>query len=79
MYVPPQSGSVDGVKMLKDSNEETVYKVANALGVEPVGWIITTLPRSGKKYAGKVLMSGNEVRQAAKFQNRFFSLFTCDE
>jgi len=71
LYEPPQDSQPGGVRLLKDPKEETVQAVAAALGLEPVGWIITTRQREGEKYKGKVLMSGSEVRQASRFQERY--------
>eukprot|EP00456_Euglypha_rotunda_P064235 TRINITY_DN5461_c0_g1_i11.p1 TRINITY_DN5461_c0_g1~~TRINITY_DN5461_c0_g1_i11.p1 ORF type:complete len:219 (+),score=24.84 TRINITY_DN5461_c0_g1_i11:114-770(+) len=41
------------------------------MGLEAVGWVVATLPRSGEKYKGSVLMSGAEVKTAARFQERY--------
>lgn len=71
LYEPPQRGKGDGVKILSDPNEDNVLEMADALGLEPIGWIITTLPRGGKQYKGDLLMSGAEIIQAARFQWRF--------
>ncbi len=46
-------------------------QMAARLKLEPVGWIITTLPREGAKYGGKVFLSSAEIRQAARFQHRY--------
>eukprot|EP00455_Lapot_gusevi_P038225 TRINITY_DN4282_c0_g1_i2.p1 TRINITY_DN4282_c0_g1~~TRINITY_DN4282_c0_g1_i2.p1 ORF type:complete len:360 (+),score=71.36 TRINITY_DN4282_c0_g1_i2:40-1119(+) len=71
LYYPPQENLPQGVRFLRDPKEATVLKIAQTLGLEPVGWVITTLPREDEKYGGEMLLSGPEVRQAAKFQNRF--------
>jgi nuclear protein localization family protein 4 len=71
LYEPPQEAQASGVRFLRDPDEKTVHEVAERLGLEPVGWVITTLPRSGEKYGGKVFLSGAEVLQAARFQNRY--------
>jgi len=71
LYEPPQEGQPTGVRFLRDPNEKNVHEVAKALGLEPIGWIVTTRPREGKKYGGKVILSGSEVRQAARFQERY--------
>ena len=70
-YKPPQQNTKHGIRFLKDPNETQVHKVASILGLMPVGWAVTTLPREGEKYHGKVFMSGMEIRQAASFQNRY--------
>jgi hypothetical protein len=71
IYEPPQEPLSKGVRFLRDPLEQTVHKVAEALKIQPVGWIVATLQRSGAKYGGKVFMSGSEVKQAARFQNRY--------
>jgi len=73
MYEPPQEAlsGKKGVRFLKDPNEASVVAVAGWLGLQPVGWIIATLPRSGAKYGGDVLLSGPEIKQAARFQDRY--------
>jgi NPL4 family/NPL4 family, putative zinc binding region len=71
VYVPPQESRSTGVRLLRDANEQNAHRVAAALGLQPVGWVICTKPRAGDKYKGKVYMSGAEVRQAARFQARF--------
>jgi hypothetical protein len=70
VYEPPQDSKVE-LRFLRDPNEVIVHEVANWMGVEPVGWVVGTLPRSGEKYGGQVFMSGNELRTAARFQNRY--------
>ncbi len=71
IYEPPQEGLPAGVRFLRDPNEKVVHELAARLKLEPVGWIITTLHREGAKYGGKVFMSSAEIRQAARFQNRY--------
>ncbi|XXQ31615.1 MPN domain-containing protein [Plasmodiophora brassicae] len=73
LYKPPQESLPDGVNLLRDTQEANVLKVVAELGLEPVGWAITTLPRGGKEYGGDVFLSGREVRQAARFQLKFGS------
>jgi hypothetical protein len=77
VYEPPQEAQVGnrGVRLLADARERKVEMVAKALGLEPVGWIVATMPREGAKYGGKVFMSGSEIRQAARFQARFSNEF----
>eukprot|EP01006_Ploeotia_vitrea_P037538 TRINITY_DN66140_c3_g1_i1.p1 TRINITY_DN66140_c3_g1~~TRINITY_DN66140_c3_g1_i1.p1 ORF type:complete len:595 (-),score=272.20 TRINITY_DN66140_c3_g1_i1:789-2573(-) len=71
IYTPPQQSVPKGIRFQNDPKEATMHRVAMALGLQPVGWLVTTLPREGKKYGGKVFLSGSEVRQAARFQNRY--------
>jgi hypothetical protein len=71
LYVPPQERLPSGVRFLMDPNEKYVPEVAEALGLEPVGWVVTTQFREGEQYHGKVLMSGPEMRIAARLQQKY--------
>ena len=72
LYEPPQEGVKGGVRFLKDDKERAVHEVAKRLGLEAVGWVVNSEPRPvAEKYGGKVLMSGPEVEQAARFQLRY--------
>lgn len=71
LYYPPQKLKPDGVQLSRNSTEKYVVQIAAACGLEPVGWVITTLPRSGEQYGGDMLMSGAEIRQAARFQDKW--------
>ena len=72
LYEPPQEGFRGGVKFLKDDREKAVHDVAQRVGLEAVGWVISVERREvADKYGGKVLMSGPEVEQAARFQLRY--------
>jgi nuclear protein localization family protein 4 len=71
IYEAPQESQPNGVKFLRDPRETAAHAVARAAGLEPVGWVITTQPRRGEKYAGHVFLSGPEARQAARFQRRY--------
>ncbi len=72
LYEPPQDGLADGVRLLVDANEALVASVAATMGLEVVGWVITTNPRlGGEKYGGKVFMSGYEVCTAAALQQKY--------
>lgn len=63
---------MDGVRLLADADEATVLGVAAALGLSPLGWVITTNERpGGEPYGGKVFLSGLEVCTAAALQQRF--------
>jgi hypothetical protein len=74
LYEPPQDALTDGVRLLADPDEHVVLTVAAAMGLAPVGWVVTTGPRpGGEKYGGKVFMSGLEVCQAAALQQKFAS------
>jgi len=71
LYEPPQENAKDFVRFLKDPHESTMHEVVRRLGLDVVGWVVATMPREGEKYGGKVFMSGLEVQQAARFQNRY--------
>ena len=75
LYEPPQENAKDFVRFLKDPHEKVIHQLALKLGLEVVGWIVTTLERKGDKYGGPVFMSGLEVQQAARFQNRYKDQF----
>lgn len=70
MYMPPQHMSPTGCEFLHDPFEQDTYAVARCLGLVPVGWVITSLPRSDEVF-GTVFMSGAEIRQAARFQHTY--------
>lgn len=71
MYCPPQENLPGGVRFLVDKEESSVHQIAAALGMDCVGWVITTNPRAGDLYEGKVFLSCNEIRMAARFQNAY--------
>lgn len=71
LYEPPQENARNFVRFLKDSNEKLIHSLSQKLGLEVVGWVVTTAERLGEKYGGHVIMSGLEVQQAARFQNRY--------
>lgn len=68
--MPPQEPTPTGVILINDPHERDVIQVADEFGLFPVGWIITTLPRHSEN-GDEIFMSGQEIRQAAKYQNRF--------
>lgn len=71
LYEPPQNNTPNSIRLLPDDNESLIHLVASRLGLTAVGWCIGTQPREGKQYGGKVLLSGLEVQQAARFQHRY--------
>lgn len=66
LYVPSQEPGPTGVFFRKDTCP--IVRVAAALGLQPVGWAITTLPRAAND---PVFLSGREIRQAARFQAKY--------
>lgn len=72
LYEPPQQPIAGGVQFTKDEKERWVHEVAKRLGMEAVGWVVAVPAREGgEKYGGKILLSGAEVEQAARFQLRY--------
>ena len=72
LYEPPQEAIKGGVRFLKDDKERAVHEVARRCGMETVGWVLNVERREGgDKYGGKILLSGPEVQQAARFQLRY--------
>lgn len=71
LYEPPQESTPTGMRFIKDPNEAAVHQIAARCGLEPVGWILCRTGREGEKYGGKVVLTGQEVQQAARFQARF--------
>ena len=72
LYEPPQQSIPGGVQFSKDDKERAVHEVARRLGMEAVGWVVAVPARQGgEKYGGKILLSGAEVEQAARFQLRY--------
>jgi hypothetical protein len=71
-YEPPQEfADKTGVRFVRDEKEKIVQEIASRLGLDAVGWVVTSQARSGEKYGGKVLLSGAEVQQAGRFQNKY--------
>jgi hypothetical protein len=70
LYMPPQEFLPNGVEIQNDPYESDVIKVAAVLGLVPIGWAITTLPRDASDNSA-IFMSGTEIRQAAKYQQKF--------
>ncbi len=74
IYEPKQDHLKNGVRLVSDPDEPLALAVGKALGLEPVGWVITTTARpGGPKYGGKVFMSGAEVCIAAALQEKYSS------
>ncbi len=72
LYEPPQQPIPGGVQFGKDDKERWVHEVGKRLGLEAVGWVVAVPARQGgDKYGGKILLSGAEVEQAARFQLRY--------
>ena len=49
LYEPPQENAKDFVRFLKDPNEKLIHQISQKLGLEVVGWIVTTAERKGDK------------------------------
>lgn len=59
IYEPPQIGELNGVTALDDPFRTKVDMVAEALSLERVGYIFTTINKD------KVFMTSNQLRQSA--------------
>jgi nuclear protein localization family protein 4 len=70
VYEPPQRGDYRECLLLADPNEGNIEKMAEALGLERVGWIFTS--RGG----GSVVSPGQMV-MAAQFQNKWLATHAC--
>lgn len=71
-YEPPQESVSGGVQFLTDPNESIVHQLAKRLGLQMVGWMLVVPPRPNHaKYAGKLLLTANEIQQAARFQHSY--------
>lgn len=44
--------------------------------MQRIGWCVTTLPRGGKEYHGDIFMSGEEIYNAARLQEKYKNLNT---
>ena len=62
IYEPPQIGDVNGVQPLDDDFRQNVDMIAEALSLERVGYIFTTLNKD------KVFLTSQQLRQSAKYQ-----------
>ncbi|GAB1599941.1 nuclear protein localization protein 4 homolog [Argonauta hians] len=78
IYEPPQESSKNRIQIMKDDKEELVKKIAEKMGIYPVGWIFTDLMAEDlkkatvKHYRGNQnshYLSAEECIMAAEFQN----------
>jgi len=53
-------GDMNGVQLLNDPNEYNVYRIAEALTLEPIGWIYTDINHD-------TFMDSTQLRKAAHF------------
>eukprot|EP00047_Mylnosiga_fluctuans_P005336 m.239897 g.239897 ORF g.239897 m.239897 type:complete len:584 (-) comp13565_c0_seq1:267-2018(-) len=80
IYEPPQQGAPNGLHLLDDPNLGAVDNVANALGLQKIGWIFTDLlpadPKSGKVQCTRhiedstrsAMFTATEIMMAARLQ-----------
>ena len=61
IYEPPQIGEMNGVQEMDDPNEAKVNMIAEALSLEKVGWIFTSINHDA-------FLSSHEVRKVAQLQ-----------
>ncbi|KAK3586114.1 hypothetical protein CHS0354_033236 [Potamilus streckersoni] len=80
IYEPPQKNSKNKIELLPDPNEEVVHRVAEQLGIRPIGWIFTDLVAEDlklgtvKNFRGNIdshFLSAEECIMAADFQNKY--------
>lgn len=60
IYEPPQLGDISGFNLLEDPYEQQVNIIAEALSLERIGWIFTTINHD-------TFLSSHEIRMAAKY------------
>lgn len=70
IYEPPQQGTYDKFKLLDDPRKDLVNQVAEAMGLEMVGWIYTS--RDKENY-----ISPKESVMIAKLQNEHLHKHAC--
>jgi nuclear protein localization family protein 4 len=58
IYEPPQDGDMNGFHILDDPKEQIVEMIAQALGLEKVGWVFTSINHD-------IPLSSKEIRMAA--------------
>ncbi|WVZ82482.1 hypothetical protein U9M48_029739 [Paspalum notatum var. saurae] len=69
IYEPPQQGSQDAVRLVRDADEEArVDAIAGGLGMRRVGLVFTQAVGRKASKTGEYTMSNREVVQAAQLQ-----------
>jgi len=71
LWEMPQTHTEQGVKITKSANKMLKKKraVLEAMGLEPVGWLVTTQEREDEE--GTIFLTASEIVQACKFQHAF--------
>jgi len=64
IYEPPQEMNGEMASALNDPHQARVDRIAEALGIEKIGWMFTTLPLEDGQ-----LLSPTEVQRIARLQN----------
>lgn len=64
IYEPPQVGEINGVEALDDPIQAKVDMIAEALSLEKVGWVFTSINHDA-------FLSSQEVRKIAKYQEQY--------
>jgi nuclear protein localization protein 4 homolog len=59
LYEPPQIGEINGVQALDDPNMAKIDMVAEALSLEKVGWIFTSINQD-------TFLTSQEIRKVAQ-------------
>jgi len=60
VYEPPQTGDINSVQLLSDPFEPHLERIAESLGFERIGWIITDINHD-------IALDSKLVRKAAYF------------
>ena len=67
IFEPPQQGDMNGFQFLDDISFVYADMIAAELSLEKIGWIFTSINHD-------TFLSSYEIRQAAKYQEEFFSV-----
>lgn len=60
LYEPPQVGEINGVEPLEDAYQTKVDMIAEALSLEKVGWVFTSINQ-------ETFLTSQEIRKIAQF------------
>jgi len=70
IYEPPQQGEVSSFEFKADADESLVDRIAEALSLERIGWIFTTIDSNS-------VLTSYETRMAAKLQEQHVVIHPC--
>lgn len=66
LYIPPQKGDHDSSIVLQDKNSNIIDEIADALSLEFIGWIFTTINTDKDNY-----MCSYDIKKAAIYQEQY--------